>query len=96
MNEEDVRMNPMGPHWYVDDYREFPEKLRDSVHDRMSQRLAEMNVDHGWEINIFHVKGHVPVTTVKWDGEDADDFTIEDFDVSMDWYSREQLWTLEP
>lgn len=96
--EAPVKMNPLGPHYYVeDDYfdgperrYEFPESWRDALVDRMYQIMLDLDDEHSWPITAEFIHGHTEITTVQWN-EDGDDFEIQPFEVSMDWYSRSQL-----
>lgn len=100
-NEESVKMNPLGPHFYVDDSRPFtfPEGWRDAVTDRMNHIIAEMDEEHGWPITHEHIEGHTEITTVQWEDDALENqemgerfgFEIQPFDVTLDWYSREQV-----
>lgn len=91
-----VCMNPLGPHFYINvEEGEAPPSDADSMTDMMNHRLTEMNEEHGWPIIHEHIRAHTPITEVSWEptdraGYDAE-YEIEDFDVSLDWYSREQL-----
>lgn len=85
-----VKMNPLGPHFYIDaEEGEAPPSDADAMTDMMNHRLSRMDDEHGWPVTHAHIEGHVPITNVTWENGD---YFVEDFDVTLDWYSRESLW----
>lgn len=58
----------------------------------MHQMLAELDAEASYPINKKHIKAHTEITKVEWT---EDKFEIQSFGVSLDWYSKEELWDFE-
>lgn len=93
-HSEVVRFNPTGMHFYVNDSRpfSFPEPFRDSIQDVMHQLLDELNSESERPITKAHIKPHTEITTVEWNDEE---FEVQPFGVSKEWYSEEELYDFE-
>jgi hypothetical protein len=91
-----VKMNPLGPHFYVDvEEGEKPTGMVDLMTDVMNTMLAEVDADHGWPITHGHIKGHEPITKVSWEPDPETsygiDYQVESPAVSQTWYSQAQI-----
>lgn len=94
--EEEIRMNAMGPHFYVNDGRPFtfPEGWRDAITDVMNQKISEMDERLDIPVTHEHIKEHEKITTVQWN-EDGDDFEIQPFGIDDEWHSEEELYDFD-
>lgn len=93
-DSEVIRLNPLGPHFYVNDGRpfRFPEGWRDAITDRMNEIIGNMDDMMDVPVTHEHIKAHVEITTVEWDD---DDFEIQPFDIDESWYSEEELYDFD-
>jgi hypothetical protein len=92
----EVAMNPLGPHFYVDVQEgEAPPSMPDLITDMMNHKLGELDSEHLWPIKHEYIEGHTPIASVSWTHDEDKSHNVgvklEDFSVSMDWYSRQQL-----
>lgn len=85
-----VKMNPLGPHFYVSvESGEKPTGMVDVLTDRMNELLSVVAADSGREVTHEHIRGHEPITHVSWDADGS--ISVECPALSETWYSAEPI-----
>jgi len=85
-----VKMNPLGPHFYVDSDDEKPAGMVDVVTDTMNQMLSEVDADSRLTVEHGHIKCHEPITQVSWTVDERgrlDDLQVECPEPSAEWHT---------